>query len=168
MFDLEKFKTGKYYVHLPTKEIYDDVMEYLNKNNMTWINGDSLKNNSDSVWNINMSNTCIVYGVVVNNLSYFKESGYKQLEINKYEKGDDNMNEKMKRDLIKLLFEKEFSSHDLENMYEYKGRVIANYIDRTVELVDLLDKIKDKYGIKGNEVADIVIKEFDLKEYKQG
>lgn len=167
MFDLEKFKTGKYYVHLPTKEIYDDVMEYLNKNNMTWINGDSLKDNPDSVWNINMSNTCIIYGVVVGSLSYFKESGYKQLEINKYEKGDDNMNEKMKRDLVKLLFEKEYYNHELDGMRKYKGRIIFDYFHRSAKFIDFIEMIDDKYDVKGHEVAKIIMEEFELEEYKR-
>lgn len=89
-------------------------------------------------------------------------------DLDCWKKGDDNMNVKMKRDLVKLLFEKEFTSYDLKSMYEYKGRVIADYVHRTEKLIDFIDKIKDEYGIKGNEVADIIIKEFELKEYKQG
>lgn len=166
MFDLEKFKTGKYYVHLPTKEIYDDVMEYLEENGIRWIGGD--KPTSENRWTRYRNETCIRYGkgLVRGRLDFYKEKGYKQLEINKVVKGDTTMNEKMKRDLIKLLFEKEFSSYDLENMYEYKGRVIIGYFHRNAKFIDFIEMINENYNIKGHEVAEIIIEEFDLEEYK--
>ena len=178
MFDLEKFKLYKYYVHLPNREYFYEVMEYLNKNNIKWINGDSLKDDVDSAWNMNMSDTCIIYdeeeyfdehleGVVVGSLSYFKENGYKRLEINKVLKGDINMNEKIKRDLIKMLFEKEFYSHEIDRLREYKGRIIFDYFHKGAKFIDFIDKLNEEYKIKGHEVAEIIIEEFDLKEYKE-
>ena len=172
MFDLEKFKTGEYYVHLPTQEIYDEVMEFLEKNKLLWLDGDDPT--SDNRWFENRKQTCIRYGknnrkrgLVYSSLDYYKTEGYKQLEINKYEKGDAIMQEKMKRDLVKLLFEKEFGKWELDGLYDYQGRVIADYKHRTVKLIDFLNKVKDEYGIEGYEVDKTIIEEFDLEEYRE-
>ena len=117
MFDLEKFKTGEYYVHLPTKELYDDVMEFLDKNGFVWGGSrDSL--DSEHYWSKYKADTAIS-GEINNGIKYGSEQnyiseGYKKLD---FKKGDIDMNEKMKRDLVKLLFEKEFSEYEIEGMY---------------------------------------------------
>lgn len=178
MFDLEKFKTGEYYVHLPTKELYDDVMEFLEKNKLLWLDGDDPT--SDNRWFENRKQTCIRYGkkkspfsssrkrgLVYSSLDYYKENGYKRLEINKVVKGEINMNEKIKRDLIKMLFEKEFYSHEIDRLREYKGRIIFDYFHRSAKFIDFIDKLNEEYKIKGHEVAEIIIDEFDLEEYRE-
>lgn len=77
------------------------------------------------------------------------------------------MYENMKRDLVRALFKEEFSRYEIEGMYAYKGRVIAGYyIDRTVRLIDFLERLKDRYGILGHEAARFIIEEFNLEEYK--
>lgn len=77
------------------------------------------------------------------------------------------MNEKMKRDLIKLLFEKEFGSYDLHVMYEYKGRIIANELHRSAKFIDFIEKVENEYGITLYEASDIIINGLDIKEYEE-
>lgn len=78
------------------------------------------------------------------------------------------MNEKMKRDLIKLLFEKEFDVLlELGTFMQYKDRVVTIGIHNEARFIDFIEKINKEYGIKGHEVADIVIKEFNIVEYKK-
>ena len=165
MFDLEKFKTGEYYVHLPTQEIYDEAMDFLYKNGFVWGSGKQLS--QVNFWEKYKEYTAVI--VYSHSLQYsckyqFAENGFKRLELNEQE---GSMGEKMKRDLVKLLFEKEYSDYERAGMYSYKGRIITDYLHRTARFIDFTDKIKDDYGIKGHEVADIIIKEFDLKEYKE-
>lgn len=174
MFDLEKFKTGKYYVHLPTREVYNKAMEYLDENGFKWNGGGYITDNTICRWDAFRQQTCISYekhrhseGVEFTDLDYYKEEGYTQLEINKLETGGISMNEKMKRDLIKLLFEKEFSSYDLTNMYEYKGRIITGYLHRDITLIDFIEKVENEYGFNAYETLDIVIEEFDIEKYKE-
>ena len=95
MFDLEKFKTGKYYVHLPTQEIYDDVMEFLDDNGFKWRSGDKM--NYKNIWSRENKNTTITFdnvsrgGVYVVNLEKLLNNelkdleGLKELELNETE-----------------------------------------------------------------------------------
>lgn len=76
------------------------------------------------------------------------------------------MYENMKRDLVIALYKEEFSKYEIEGMYSYKGRVIAGYTPRTARLIDFIEKMWDRYGIMGHEVAGIIIEEFNLEEYK--
>lgn len=77
------------------------------------------------------------------------------------------MNEKMKRDLIKLLFGNEFSSFDLRKLYEYKGRIIANELHRSAKFIDFIEKVENEYGITLYEASDIIINGFDIEEYEE-
>ena len=77
------------------------------------------------------------------------------------------MNEKMKRDLIKLLFEKEYYNHELDGMRKYKGRIMCDYFHRSANFIDFIEMINENYNIKGHEVAEIIIEEFDLEEYRK-
>ena len=108
-----------------------------------------------------------------NGYEYVNEDGLKdkwwflESELELLEKGETNMNEKMKRDLIKMLFEKEFSSYDLNDMYEYKGRIITGYLHRDAKLIDFIEKVENEYGINVYEASDVIIEEFDIEKYKE-
>lgn len=57
MFDLEKFKTDKYYVHLPTQELYDEAMDFLDNNGFKWKSGNKM--NYENFWKEYKEKTCI-------------------------------------------------------------------------------------------------------------
>lgn len=83
------------------------------------------------------------------------------------EKGEANMNEKIKRDLIKALFARDFNYVDLNVMYAYKGRILTNYINRSAKFIDFIEKVENEYGINAYETSDIIIEEYDIKEYER-
>lgn len=165
MFDLDKFKTGEYYVHLPTQELYDEVMDFLDKNGFVWGGSrDSL--DSEHYWIKHKACTAI-NGEINNGIRYGSEQHYisfglKKLELN----NEENMEEKIRRDLIKSLFELEFGSR-IDYIKQYKGRLISHYSFVTVKIIDFIDKLNVEYSIRGREVAKVVIEEFDIKEYEK-
>ena len=165
MFDLEKFKTGEYYVHLPTLDLYKEVMKFLENNDFLWIGGE--KPTETNFWCKYGEETSITYKA---GIGYGPKDGMDYLGKEKMNlKGETNMNEKMKRDLIKLLFEKEFNVLlDLGFIMQYEGRVVTNSPCNTAKFIDFIDELNEEYGIKGHEVADIIIKEFDLEKFKSG
>ena len=57
MFDLEKFKTGDYYVHLPTYELYNKVIEWLDEEGFVWNLGTKLY--EYDAWDNFKGTTCI-------------------------------------------------------------------------------------------------------------
>lgn len=95
MFDLEKFASGEYYVHLPTLEVYNKAMKYLDDNGFKWLSGKSLTDNTNCRWDKHRQQTGIGYlrnsieqGLQFSDLDCHKEMGYIQLEINEVEKGE--------------------------------------------------------------------------------
>lgn len=165
MFDLEKFRTGDYYVHLPTQELYDEVMGFLDKNGFVWgVSRHSL--NSQHYWNKYKEEMSIVGefndGVRYASEQYYISEGYKKLELNT----EENMEEKIRKDLITLSFKQEFkyAMDNNNNLRHYKGRIISDYGTYTLDIIDFIDKMKEEYDIDGKEVAEVVINEFELDE----
>lgn len=168
MFDLEKFKTGDYYVHLPTQELHDEAMKFLDSRGFVWgVSRTSLNSlNSQHYWNKYKEDTTIV-GEINDGVRYASEQhyiseGYKKLELNERK----NMEEKLRKDLIKALFELEFGSR-IDYIEQYKGRLISHYSFVTVQIIDFIDKLNVEYSIRGREVAEVIIEEFDIKEYEK-
>lgn len=189
MFDLEKFRTGKYYVHLPTQELYDEAMKFLDSHGFVW-GGSRDRMSSRNYWNDEKEDTVIRENgsdsVVYSDEQYYKDIGYKKLELNKEEnmninvRGDlikqllnlevnkeENMEEKIRRDFIKCMFEKKFKYNVNNNIKHYKGRLVSDYGTYTLDIIDFIDHLNKEYNIKGNEVAQVVIESFDVKEYEQ-
>lgn len=146
MFDLEKFASGKYYVHLPTLGAYNKAMKYLDDNGFKWLGGQPLTYNTNREWDECRQQMCISYeknqGLRYGELGFYKSLGFKQLEINKVE-NEGIIEVKIKRDLIKLLFQEQF------------GELAA-------EIKDFIKDVNKKYGLKEIEIAKIIVEE--LKE----
>lgn len=163
MFDLEKFKERGTYIHTPTRGVYDKVMKYLDENGFIWSSNEGILD--CDVWDEYCSETfisCYYYPkIVYGRLDVSTAANWEKIEL----KGDDIMNEKIKRDLITLLFEKEFYSHEIDRMREYKGRIIFDYFHKGAKFIDFIEMINENYNIKGHEVAEIIIEECDISAY---
>ena len=76
------------------------------------------------------------------------------------------MEENIRKDLIKALFELEFGTR-IDYIEQYKGRLISHYSFVTVQIIDFIDRLNTEYDIKGNKVAKVVIESFDIPEYEK-
>lgn len=154
MFDLEKFKTGKYYVHLPTRSLFDEVMEFLDDNDVTWITGNSAVKEPEhwleDSWLANTSDTCIRYvtrigneeltykGIARADKRYFVREGYPELKINLSE--DDKIKEifavgRLHTDIIKDYIDYKFEEMSMEEIIKMNNSIPNS----NVEFVESID-----------------------------
>ena len=153
MFDLEKFKTGKYYVHLPTQEIYDEVMEFLDNNGFKWRSKDKM--NYENLWKRESENTTIafdnitrggVYGVSLEKIlnNEFKDlKGLKELELSETEKmNETTYQQKNEQEYTKLMFENRKIYLDKNKKY---GDAFADTIKK-YGYISAITRMNDKFN----------------------
>ena len=175
MFDLEKFKTGKYYVHLPTEEIYDEVMEFLDDNGFKWRSGDKM--NYKNIWSRENKNTTITFdnvsrgGVYVVNLRKLLNNEFKDLEGLKELHINLNKQDKLKEifavgrlhtDIIKDYIDYKFEEAIMEEAVKVNNIIPNSNIEfiKSIELDgegDSLVKSPNHYiGELGLEVEEVL------------
>ena len=163
MFDLEKFKTGGYYVHLPTYELYIKVIEWLDDEGFRWSFGKKLY--EYNAWDDFNEATCISYrydgSLFVGHVNFY-DTVYDKLEIN-VEKL--HSHEEVKEQLGLGNNEKHYTKLMLENksIYLDKNEKYGDAFAETIQkygYISALTRMNDKF----NRIEEFTLKGFEDEE----
>jgi hypothetical protein len=92
-FDFNKYK-GKYAMHCKTIGETDDFYDIMNRNKMTWSDGDTYNKNDKYFWDQYKEDTCFSFNEgMFCRMDYYKKEGYTILEWSNFmDKGEGKMN----------------------------------------------------------------------------